>query len=244
MLGQISAPSIQHAGRRWLVPDLATLACSPLFVGLGDDDIARLNACCSWRRVEAGEYLLDERGDGDALSFLTSGHVRAVRMINGRQIILRDINRGEYFGELSAIDGIQGSAQILAITNAIVARMPSQVFRNAIHQYPKVCDQVLAALSERIRTMNDRFTEQLSLTARERLCIELLRLSRPTAEDRIAISPPPSHFEIAARIGGCRETVTKLLTSLEREGLISRSRRAIALTDISRLRTIAAYGQQ
>jgi CRP-like cAMP-binding protein len=92
--------------------------------------------------------------------------------------------------------------------------------------------------------MDERFAEQISLKARERLCGELLRLSRQTAKDRIAISPPPSHFEIAARIGGCRETVTKLLSSLERDGLILRSRSAIALTDVDKLRTIVALGLQ
>jgi CRP-like cAMP-binding protein len=222
-----------------LTQNVATLARSPLFARLSDEDISRLNARCRWRRVKSGEYLLDERADGNALSVVTSGHVRAVRIVNGREIILRDIRAGEYFGELSAIDGGPGTAQIVAITDAIVARMPSNSFREAIYKHPSVCDSVLTDLAGRIRAMNVRLSEQVSLTARGRLCIELLRLSRRIAEDRIAISPPPSHYEIAARIGGCRETVTKLLTGLERDGLISRSRRAIALIDIGRLRTLA-----
>jgi CRP/FNR family transcriptional regulator, cyclic AMP receptor protein len=109
-----------------------------------------------------------------------------------------------------------------------------------VHQFPRFCDQVLVNLAEQIRSMNDRFSEQISLTARERLCVELLRLSRRTANDRIAVSPPPSHAELGARIGGLRETVTKLLIALERDGLISRSRSAIALIDVPRLRMIAA----
>jgi CRP/FNR family cyclic AMP-dependent transcriptional regulator len=148
-------------------------------------------------------------------------------------------NEGGYFGELSAIDGRAGAAQIVAITDAVVARMPSTAFRDAIYRYPSVCDHVLADFALRIRMLNDRVSEQMSLSSRERLCVELLRLSRPTAKDRIAVSPPPSHFEFAARIGGCRETVTKLLNSFERDGLIFRSRTAIALTDVSRLKRIA-----
>jgi CRP/FNR family cyclic AMP-dependent transcriptional regulator len=165
-------------------------------------------------------------------------------MINGREIILRDIGEGEYFGELTAIDGKPGSAQIVAITDAIVARMPSNAFREAVYQHASVCDRILADLAERLRALDDRFSQQISLNSRERLCVELLRLSRLTAKGRIAVSPPPSHFEFAARIGGCRETVTKLLNALEREGLISRSRTAIALTDVPRLRTIAGRTRQ
>jgi CRP-like cAMP-binding protein len=76
---------------------------------------------------------------------------------------------------------------------------------------------------------------------RERLCAELLRLSHPSGQDRIVISPPPTHLEIALRIGTRREAVTKSLNALEREGVIARSRGAIALVAPERLRQIAAH---
>ena len=242
--GEICAASKPSVARRPLVRAVNTLRRSPLFAELSDQDITRLNARCLWRRVRAGAFLLDEPADGYALSVVTNGRVRAVRMVNGREIILGDVNEGEYFGELSAIDGRPGPAQIVAITDAIVARMPSNAFRDAIYQYPSVCDQLLADFASRIRTLNDRVSEQISLGTRERLCVELLRLSRQTAKDRIAVSPPPSHFEFAARIGGRRETVTKLLNAFERDGLISRSRAAIALTDVPRLKRIAGHTRQ
>jgi CRP/FNR family transcriptional regulator, cyclic AMP receptor protein len=237
--GEICASSNQSVGLRSLLQG-GTLRRSPIFAHLSDLDIAWLNARCLWRKIRAGELLPDESADGCALSIVTNGRVRAVRMVNGREIILRDIEEGEYFGELSAIDGRPGPSQIVAITDAIVARMPSKIFRETVHRSPRFCDQVLMNLTEQIRSMNDRFSEQISLTARERLCVELLRLSRRTANDRIAVSPPPSHAELAARIGGFRETVTKLLIALERDGLISRSRSAIGLIDVPRLRMIAA----
>jgi hypothetical protein len=52
---------------------------------------------------------------------------------------------------------------------------------------------------------------QIHLDVRERLCAELLRLSHPSGQDRIVISPPPTHLEIALRIGTRREAVTKSL---------------------------------
>jgi CRP/FNR family cyclic AMP-dependent transcriptional regulator len=240
---EICATSGQNAARRPLMQAVNTLARSTLFARLSDEDIARLNALCLWRKVRAGEFFMDEPTDGYTLSVVTNGRVRGLRIINGREIILGDINEGEYFGELSAIDGRPGPAQIVAITDAVVARMPSNAFRDTIYQYPSVCDHVLTDFASRIRTLNDRVSEQISLTARERLCVELLRLSRRTAKDRIAVSPPPSHFEFAARIGGCRETVTKLLNAFERDGLISRSRAAIALTDVPRLKMIAGHAR-
>src|SRR5579872_4746570 len=80
------------AGSRLPFRAVNTLACSSLFALLSSEDIARLNVRCVWRRVRAGEYLPDEAADGYALSVATNGRFRALRICNGREIIMRDIN--------------------------------------------------------------------------------------------------------------------------------------------------------
>jgi DNA-binding MarR family transcriptional regulator len=54
------------------------------------------------------------------------------------------------------------------------------------------------------------------------------------------VSPPPTHAELAARISTHREAVTKILNTLERNGLIARSHTAIVLADAAGLRRIVA----
>jgi CRP-like cAMP-binding protein len=211
-----------------------------MFAELGAEDVAQLDALCRWRSVQAGDVVIEEYALDNDVFFVVSGHARVLRGTNGRDVILKDIQAGEYFGELSAIDGRPRSARIVAVTDSVVARMSAGDFRDAIHRRPSVCDHVLATLSARIRALNERFSEQIYLHVRERLCAELIRLSRPAGKDRIVVSPPPTHLEIALRIGARREAVTKLLNALEREGAISRSRGAIALVEPERLRRIAA----
>jgi CRP/FNR family transcriptional regulator, cyclic AMP receptor protein len=219
-----------------------SLGHSPMFAELNAEDVAQLGALCRWRSVKAGDVVIEEYAlDNDAF-FVVNGHARVLRGTNGREVILKDIRAGEYFGELSAIDGRPRSARIVAVTDSVVARMSAGVFRDAIHRHPSVCDHILATLSASIRALNERFSEQIYLDVRERLCAELIRLSRPAGKDRIVVSPPPTHLEIALRIGARREAVTKVLNALEREGAISRSRGAIALVEPERLRQIAAQG--
>lgn len=63
-----------------------------------------------------------------------------------------------------------------------------------------------------------------------RLCAELLRLARPASSDgALAISPPPTHAELAARVGSRREAVTRALRQLEQDELLGRRRGAIVL---------------
>jgi CRP-like cAMP-binding protein len=214
-----------------------TLARVPLFRSLDTKAIAQLDSRCIWRRAKAGEWVLDYQEGGNELFFVVQGHVRVtIRAVSGATIILRDIRDGEYFGELAAIDGKPRSAGIQAVTDSIIARMPPSVFRETLHGAPDVCDQLLALLASQIRMLANRVNEFSTLDVRHRIYAELLRLARPPGEDgRAAISPPPTHAEIAARVSTHREAVTRELKSLERAGLIERRRGAIVLADPGRL---------
>jgi DNA-binding MarR family transcriptional regulator len=67
--------------------------------------------------------------------------------------------------------------------------------------------------------------------------MELLRLSRSNRADpkEAIVSPPPVHAELAGRISTRRESVTKELSTLEREGLVRRGRGTLTLVDVPRL---------
>jgi CRP/FNR family cyclic AMP-dependent transcriptional regulator len=220
-----------------------TLARIPLFRSLSEEAIRRLDSTCIWRRASAKEWVLDYQSGGTELFFVLRGHVRVVIAAGGREVILRDIRDGEFFGELAAIDQRPRSAGILAVTDTTVARMPAKVFRRAVHEHEDVCDQLLQTLVAQIRTLANRADEQTNLGARQRLHAELLRLARPSGEgpgSSPVISPPPTHAELAARVSSHREAITRELNALERGGLIGRRRGAIVLLDVARLRRMVA----
>ena len=220
--------------------DARTLAKAPMFSALPAEDIRALDARCLWRRVGGGEWVIDYQAEGEDVYFVFSGLARVVIVSSGREMILRDIHEGEYFGHYSAIDGKARSAAIVAVTDCLVARMSATMLWEAIHRYPSVRESVLRDLVADIRTANQRAHEQANFDVRKRLCAELIRLSRTSAEGRVVVSPPPTHAEFAARISTHREAVTKTLSALEREGMIARSPSAIVLTDAARLRRALA----
>lgn len=217
-----------------------TLAKVPLFSALSAEDIRALDARCLWRRVGGGEWVIDYQAEGEDVYFVFSGLARVVIVSSGREMILRDIREGEYFGHYSAIDGKPRSAAIVAVTDSVVARMSAAMLWEAIHRHPSVRENVLRDLVADIRTANQRAHEQANFDVRKRLCAELIRLSRTTGEGRVVVSPPPTHAEFAARISTHREAVTKTLSALEREGMIARSPSAIVLSDAARLRRALA----
>ena len=156
-----------------------TLAQIPLFRSLDQQQLQRVESSCAWRRVAGKEWVLDHDAEGTDVFFVLHGHLRVVISVGSRETILRDLQAGEYFGELAALDLKPRTGGIVAVTDSMLARMPAAAFRRAIHEHPDVCDQVLAVLVGQIRMLANRAKETSGLSMKHRLWAELLRLARP-----------------------------------------------------------------
>lgn len=203
----------------------------PLFKDSGLD-LSGYASMCRWRRFDPEEVLLDFEDDTDDLHLVIAGEVRVVvRTVSGREMILGDMKAGDYFGELSAIDGVKRSANVTAKSRGEAAVMPASVFKKIVYASPAVADRVMRLLTARVRSLNERLLEKTVLELRHRLYAELLRLSSPRAGDGAVrvLSPPPFHHDLAARIGCRREQITRELGALKQEGLIETTRGAILL---------------
>jgi CRP-like cAMP-binding protein len=224
-----------------------TLAKIDLFRSLDGPTIEMLDTQCSWRRATRNQWIVDYQDTANDVFFIVSGTVRVkLQSVSGREVLLREINAGEFFGELAAIDGQPRSSGIVAMTDVTVARMPASVFRTTIHAHAEVCDQLLALLAGQVRILANRVNEFTTLDARHRIYAELLRLSRPETgkAHQAIVSPPPVHAEIAARVSSRREAVARELKALERAGLIERRRGALVLTDTEQLRQLIAEASE
>jgi CRP/FNR family cyclic AMP-dependent transcriptional regulator len=224
-----------------------TLAKIGLFRSLDAAKIDLLDTQCSWHRAARNQWIIDHQDTSNDVFFVVSGTLRVkIQSVSGREVLLREINPGEFFGEIAAIDNQPRSSGIIAVTDVAFARMPASVFRTAIHAYPDVCDQLLALLASYVRTMSNRVNEYTTLDARHRIYAELLRLSRPETgkPTQAIVTPPPVHADLAARVSIRRESVTRELKILERAGLIEKRRGALVLTDTARLRQMIAEASE
>ena len=164
--------------------------------------------------------------------FLVSGEVRIlIRTPAGKEVILAEMRGGQFFGEMSAIDGIKRSANVTALTRGEVCIVPATVFKEMVFATAAVGDRLMRHLIGRVRELNARLMEQSVLDLRHRLYSELLRLSvpRPAAGNERVVTPPPYHHVLAARIGCRREQVTREFTVMSQEKLIERTRGALVL---------------
>ncbi len=149
---------------------MLTLARIPFFKDAGDIEFDRFDRRCTWRRFEENEVIVDFEDTSSDVYFILTGEARVlIRTPSGKEIILADMKAAQFFGELSAIDGVPRSANVTALTRTEVCIMPATVFREVVYASRTVCDKVLRLLTSRIRESNARLTEHSVFDIKHRL---------------------------------------------------------------------------
>ncbi len=215
----------------------STLSAHPYFRTLDAESCRVLDRQCIWLRTTAGAWILDQSANDRDVYFIMSGQLRAVYNTARQDLIFNDMKAGSIFGEMAAIDGAPRAASVFAIVDSLVAKMPARVFVETLFTHRPLCEAVVATLIQRLRAMSGRVSELGALNVRSRVHAELLRLARQDRENpkRAIIVTPPNQSELAARINTRRETVSREINAMERDGLIERRRGAIVINDVVRL---------
>lgn len=215
-----------------------TLCGIKLFQNLSPDDLEALAKRCQWRRYTANQQVVGQMEKTKDVFFIVRGKVRAViYSLSGKEVTFRDISDGGTFGEFSAIDGKPRSANVVALTDTLIASMSANVFWEVLRDYPEVSAITLKRLTIQVRVLSERVFEFSTLAVKNRIHAELLRLARDHMRDENTadISPAPTHADIASRISTHRETVTRELNNLARTGLIEQHGRTLIIRDVTQL---------
>jgi CRP-like cAMP-binding protein len=203
---------------------------------LPPEELESLARRCTWRRYGAGQTILNYRDNRHAVFFVVHGRATVLyHSASGREVRFGEISAGNVFGEFAAIDGAPHMADVVCVTDSLVAAMSAELFREVLRRHATVSIAVLRRLTGIARTMSRRVIEFSTLPVRHRLHAELLRLARADAADprrgTAVIAPAPTHAEIASRISTHREAVSRELAELTRHGLIVRRGGDLILRD-------------
>lgn len=223
------------------------LAGVRLLTSLTQSERRTLASGCRWRRVRAQEEIIRRGSDSHDVYFVIEGRVRVVNYWQvGREISFQDLEAGECFGELSAIDRQPRSASVVALIDTLLASLPSRSFLDLLAKYPEVGLALMSRLARMVRQADERIVSITTLGARNRVYSELVRLGRATLQDdnTAVITPVPAHGDIASRASTTRETVARVLSELRKSGIARRRKGALVICDFQRLTELVERVQQ
>jgi CRP/FNR family cyclic AMP-dependent transcriptional regulator len=204
-----------------------------IFTNLPDKDVDTLSHAVVEKSFDKDALIVGAEDAGDSLFVIASGRVKVVLYgESGREVILSVLKEGDFFGEMSLLDGQPRSANVRAIdvTRALVlAREP---FHQVLRSGPHVAIPILAEMSRRLRRADESIGNLALLDVYGRVARFLLDMAKSGGiphEGGVEIRERPTQQHIAAMVGTSRETVSRALNEFQRRGLIEMDGKNILL---------------
>ncbi len=192
----------------------------------------RLEGLGQARVVAAGDRLLFQGERAEHIGLVMSGQAKAVAYSeDGVETWLGRFEPGEFFGHIAFLSEMDVRFEVSAETDMTLRLIPVSQINALIESAPEINAVFARDLARRLDQMMTRLVEALTLSAKGRVCAELLRLSNPMgiSPDKSVIRPNPIFVDMALRINSTRETVSRTVSALQKQGIISREAGAILI---------------
>ena len=210
-----------------------------LFAHVPEDGLRTIAGQMRRRRFRRNEVIFHQGDIGDSLQVVASGAVKIVLpSADGDEAIIASLHAGEFFGELALLDSSPRSTTATALEPTETLALPREQFLQLLSHDPDLVNALLHALAEELRRLTGHVEELHFLDLAGRLSMRLVRLAReahPKASGRAELDWPFTQSDLAAMIGGTRQSVNKLLSGLVEDGLISIERETLVINDLDNL---------
>ncbi len=203
--------------------DRELLRTVPIFAELQAADIESLARLCTRRHNTKDTVIFFENEQGDSFFMILSGRVKVTILgDDGREVILSMLGPGDFFGEMSLLDHEPRSATAIAAEDTELLCLARTDFEKVATKRT-ITAALIKTLTARLRHANHQIQTLALLDVYGRVARVILDMAkeegRRLKDGRIAFRRA-THQELANRIGTTRETVTRMLKDLERQGMI------------------------
>ena len=220
-------------------PDpIALLRRSSLLGTLDEEDLLRLAQRSRLRRYRRGQVLFTEGDAADAVLIVAEGRLKVLVIADdGREHVVNIVEVGDTIGELALADSGPRSATVEALDEAVVMVIDRAVVEEMIRERPVVARKLLRALGSHVRRLTGQNADLVFLDLPRRVAKLLLYRMSQTKHSVIELGL--NQTEIAAMLGGSRQSVNQALRELEKRGWILSEGSTITIQDAERLRRYA-----
>ena len=123
----------------------------PIFRGLDEKELHRIAAAGKEVNFDAGKVVAEQDGGAAGFHLILDGEVSVD--VNG--VERARLRKGQYFGEMSLIDGKPRSATVKAEVPTTTFALTSWQFLPLLAEYPSISRALLVELSGRLRRVEN-----------------------------------------------------------------------------------------
>jgi CRP/FNR family cyclic AMP-dependent transcriptional regulator len=191
-----------------------------------------------------GEFVIRPGETPSGVFYIKSGLVKAYDITKyGEENLLIIRKPGEILGLTWAITGQNRSIIYATLAPSELFQISREQFITFLRTSPEAALPLVDMVIDMYRLHSERIITLEYRSVRERLISFLLSTAKRFGEEEldddesIVLRVPLKHQDIASSISATRETTSRELAYLERQGLISRDQSIITLLDVKKLRS-------
>lgn len=220
----------------------------PLFSGMSFGDLRHVAKIARVHKVPKGVLVFEKNMAGNHLFVVIKGRIKIYSEIgDGRKKkTFAYLDHSDFFGEMSLLDKKGRSLSAAALGEAELLTISRKEFQKLLARNPGFALKVIKTLVERLRRANEEIEGFSFRSLYGRVCRKLLDLAEKPGGFKAksgASSVLITHTELADLTGTAREMVTRVLSSLRRQGVIEYENHHIKVMAGPKLRELAQIEQ-
>lgn len=190
----------------------------PIFENFPADHIDQIVDDFRIISVGKGEDIVFRADEGTDLFIVVKGRARVSLLSReGQEFVLTTFRKGDFFGEMSLIDGKSRSANVVAEEETWLGVLKREKFMSTMKQNPIIAFDLLTSIVERLRRADDMIETLAFLDVNDRLIRFIVQSAMHDGdrdENGYYRTKKRTHLDLASNIGASREAVTKALKVL------------------------------
>lgn len=146
------------------------LAAISLFKDLSPEALEKMSTLLENVNFKTGETVFHEHEKGNALYVVHSGRVRIwVHDEDSKDVTLAELEPGDFFGEMSVLDGGERSANATVSADALLHRLSRDDFQEFLLAHPQAALEVIRGITARLRQTNLLVSQRISRNINEEM---------------------------------------------------------------------------
>lgn len=191
---------------------------------------------------QADKIIFDQGAVVKYIHFVLKGRAQAFTYSeDGKRFWVVDFGPGDLFGHPETLANAPIEYEVRADTDMKLAVLHAKAFSDMMLEVPEMGKNISADLAASLSRANTRLFELATLSASARICAELHRMASPIGKtpDQWIIRPNPVYSNFALRVQSTRETVSRTISKLQKQGIVERKTGALVILKPDRLRPIS-----
>jgi CRP-like cAMP-binding protein len=216
------------------------LGNTDLFADLDRSALLSLGERALERRYKKGQIIFHQGDLGDTLYVLAEGTVKVfVTSEHGDEMVLATLHPPDTLGELAVIDGGPRSASAETLEPATLLALTRPTLLELLEGSRALTDALLRSIGNMVRRLTEQASDLVFLDLYGRVAKLLLGFADSRgreAEDGIVLDLAMTQTDLAAMVGGSRQSVNQILRRFEKRGIVELRGRTVVIKEPALLR--------